>query len=105
MSPEDRRNEGPPCEKANERREPSLAIESTNSRLSLMDERVAQAGLDPTYLRKAKPEIYQKLQQACSKCPDPDSCLLDLEAGDWEAGQRSYCPNAAAIDYLIVSRS
>jgi hypothetical protein len=72
---------------------------------TMMDQRLEDAGLDIGYLREAQSSTYERMRQLCSSCPDPDRCVRDLERGDWEAGQRRYCPNAAAIDLLIVTRS
>jgi hypothetical protein len=72
---------------------------------TMMDQRLEGAGLDIGYLRAAQSCAYERMRQVCTSCPDPDRCVRDLERGDWEAGQRRYCPNAAAIDLLIVTRS
>jgi hypothetical protein len=69
---------------------------------SLMRERLTQSGVDPDYVLVVQPDLYRELQRICDTCPDPDGCARDLARGDLEVGMRKYCPNAAAIDELIV---
>lgn len=94
------------CLKKLEQRKQSFADATVGKNTpTVMGQRLEDAGLDIGYLREAQPSTYQRMRQVCSSCPNPDRCLRDLERGDWEAGQRHYCPNAAAIDLLIVTRS
>lgn len=69
----------------------------------LMERRVLSAGLDLPYLLEAKSATYAQMRQICCRCRQSDRCRRDLDEGDWEAGQRCYCPNAATIDLLLVS--
>lgn len=80
--------------------EPSLGQE----REDLLNERLAQAGVDAEYIHDVDPELFHALRSACKQCSDPDKCMRDLAAGNWEAGQANYCPNADKIDQLIVGK-
>ena len=69
---------------------------------SLMPTRLDLLGLDPGYLRAARPETYEALQLACATCPSWRACARDLARGNATRGLGSYCLNAARIDALIA---
>lgn len=75
-----------------------------NGASELMEWRLSQANLDLEYLEEAKAEIVSQMRLACADCASPERCARDLASGDWEAGQKHYCPNAATIDELILGR-
>lgn len=69
---------------------------------SLMPTRLDLLGLDPGYLRAARPDTYEALQLACATCPSWRACARDLARGNATRGLGSYCLNAARIDALIT---
>ena len=71
---------------------------------SLMPARLELLGLDPGYLRVARPDTYETLRRACTACPSWRACARDLARGNATRGLDSYCLNAARIDALIVER-
>jgi hypothetical protein len=68
----------------------------------LVNDRLAQAGVDIDYVREAEPAIYDELQNVCRTCPYTEKCARQLLQGNWEAGLSKYCPNAGAIDEYIA---
>jgi hypothetical protein len=69
---------------------------------SLMPTRLDLLGLDPGYLRVARPDTYEALQLACVTCPSWRACARDLARGNATRGLGGYCLNAARIDALIA---
>ncbi len=92
-----------PQRSADESTQPSNQSQDLE-REDLLGERLTQVGVDEEYLHETDPELFQALKSACKQCADPEQCMRDLAAGNWEAGQASYCPNADKIDQLIVGK-
>ncbi len=68
----------------------------------LMPQRLQQLGLDPNFVRRAKPETYLDLARICATCTAWRRCKHDLAHGDVQVGMDGYCRNSATIDELIV---
>jgi hypothetical protein len=71
----------------------------------LMPWRLRQLGLDPAYVRLARPETYRDLERVCAACKAWRRCARDLGNGDVQAGMRGYCLNVTTIDALTVDRT
>ena len=65
--------------------------------------RLQQLGLDPGYAKVCCTSTYQDLERVCASCTSRRLCARDLARGDVESGMRSYCPNRATIDALVVN--
>jgi hypothetical protein len=70
----------------------------------LMPRRLEQVGLDPAYMRHARPTTYRDLERVCATCKAWRRCARDLARGDVQAGMGTYCLNASTIDALLVER-
>ena len=68
----------------------------------LLPQRLAQLGLDPEFVRRAEPAMYEDLTRICALCAAWRRCRHDLARGDVQAGMGDYCPNTPAIDALTV---
>jgi len=87
-----------------------LVMRSRND-ANLLSRRMVALGLDPYELTLSDPAVVRHLQRQCTLCKSRKDCLLDLaqeckgaacrDNGKW----REYCPNAAALNMLIVLQS
>ena len=80
-------------------------------RRSLLARRMAALDLDPYELALSDPALFRHLQRQCTLCESRKSCLQDL-AHDYRGAAwrdrrewREYCPNASALDMLILLQS
>jgi hypothetical protein len=96
----------------------SIAAASARTGLSggfrrerLMRSRMVALDLDPYELTLSDPALVRHLQRQCTLCKSREGCLLDLahecKGAAWRDRRkwREYCPNASALDILIVLQS
>jgi len=83
--------------------EHSSAVADVSAEGVLMPRRLQQLGLDPGYAKVCCTSTYQDLERVCASCTSRRLCARDLARGDVESGMRSYCPNRATIDALVVN--
>ena len=83
--------------------ERSSARGDVSADAELMPWRLQQMGLDPGYMKVCRKSAYQDLERVCASCKSRQLCAQDLASGDVDSGMRSYCPNASAIDALVVN--
>jgi len=69
----------------------------------LMPRRLQQMGVDPAYIEACRTSTYQDLERVCASCKSRRLCARDLAGGKVEPGMQNYCPNAPAIDALVVN--
>src|SRR5271165_4181808 len=84
-----------------------LVMRSRND-ANLLARRMAAVDLDPYELTLSDSALIRHLQRQCTRCESRKGCLQDLahecrgaawrDRGKW----REYCPNASALDMLIV---
>lgn len=70
----------------------------------LLPRRLELLGVDAAYVRQAMPTTFRDLTRVCANCRSSRRCRQDLARGDAQAGQVSYCLNAATIDVLTLNR-
>ena len=77
---------------------------------NLLARRMVALDLDPYELTLSDPLVHH-LQRQCTLCKSREGCLLDLahecKGAAWRDRRkwREYCPNASALDILIVLQS
>ena len=71
----------------------------------LMPQRLAGYGLDPDFIEATDPALFDAMKARCAHCPDPEACARDMARGDLDSGMERYCPNASAIDQLVLDRA
>ena len=87
-----------------------LVMRSGND-ANLLSRRMVALGLDPYELTLSDPAVVRHLQRQCTLCKSREGCLLDLahecKGAAWRDRRkwREYCPNASALDILIVLQS
>lgn len=67
-------------------------------------QRLENLGIDPDYVRVAKPELFATLATACRNCAGTATCARDLAMPDFNDRAVAYCPNTARIDALLVRK-
>src|SRR5271166_984160 len=78
---------------------------------NLLARRMVALDLDPYELTLSDPALVRHLQRQCTLCKSRKGCLLDLshecKGAAWRDRRkwREYCPNASALDILIVLQS
>src|SRR5262245_31423550 len=68
----------------------------------LLPRRLELLGIDAEYVRQEMPTTFRDLARVCASCRSSRHCRRDMDRGDVETGQESYCLNAATIDGLTL---
>ena len=70
----------------------------------LLPLRLELLGLDPLFLMTDDTPRIAAMQALCRACTHWRMCARDLNHGDVQTGQSTYCLNAEAIDQALVER-
>jgi hypothetical protein len=69
----------------------------------LLPQRLRLLGIDADYVRQAMPTTFRDLARVCAACQSARRCRRDLNRGDAQSGQDSYCLNGLSIDALTLN--
>lgn len=67
---------------------------------ALLEERLAQLGLEPVDSPNLDPALARDLQRICSMCDAQRQCSHELEAHDTSDHWKRYCPNSQTLEAL-----
>jgi hypothetical protein len=70
----------------------------------LLISRMTVLDIDPGELNNADPLLFREMQGLCTLCRQKAECMLDLEQHDASLSWKVYCPNAAALASLSLTR-
>lgn len=70
----------------------------------LLCERLRILGLDQAYIETTQKFAFENLKKTCRSCDSQRRCARDLARGDVSVGMERYCPNAEALDALLIER-
>jgi hypothetical protein len=67
---------------------------------ALLEERLAQLGLDPIDSPSLDPAVARDLQRICSMCDARRKCAHELDAHDSSENWKDYCPNSQTLEAM-----
>jgi hypothetical protein len=67
-----------------------------------LSHRLRVLGLDGAAISTTEPQVLHDLQRTCSMCDSKGRCVRDLDRDENDPRWRSYCPNVATLDALVM---